>query len=128
MLLESDRSEKRGLETMSGLRANNTAKSAHRIAALFSVVREIVEPALDGSRISQTPNQSAFGPSEWKVSQNASTVENVRNYARIPVTTIEEMWKQGAYASIPRARPADKFQSCLTDSWTKRTSSARWSA
>ena len=47
MLLENCCSEKRCLETMSGSRANDAAKSAHRKARRLGVVWKIIQPSLN---------------------------------------------------------------------------------
>ena len=62
MLLESNCSKERSLETMRGASANNSAKSAHRITGSLTIVRQVVEPPLNTERTAElTHNASLSG-------------------------------------------------------------------
>ena len=50
MLLENSRGEHGGFEAMSSSCSNDSAKSAHRVAGGFSIVRQLVQPSLNRSR------------------------------------------------------------------------------
>ena len=53
MLLEDDGRRERGFQAVRGAGADDAAKRSQRLAALFLVVRKIVQPVLDGGRRAQ---------------------------------------------------------------------------
>ncbi len=67
MLLEDYRGCERCLQTMRCPSTHDTAESPHRVAVIFIVVGEGIEPALYSGRRTQLGNQPALGSRERKV-------------------------------------------------------------
>jgi hypothetical protein len=66
VLLEDYSGSKRCFKTVGRAGANDTAESPHRVAALFIVVWESIQPALNRGRCTQPVNQALLGRGEFE--------------------------------------------------------------
>ena len=72
MLLECDCSKQCSLETVSSASTHDSAKSTHRITCGLTIVRQVVEPALDCKRSTELVYNATLGARELERWRNNS--------------------------------------------------------